>query len=150
VIVAGRKLLLTAIALSAGLSACSIGGGSGGCKDNPRYQTTEVEAPLKVPSGLQVPESGGELPLPTGPRSAVSAGPGGECLENPPRFFAASGSPAEEGLPLAREAEPIGGVSIPGVTRGSRIQSGTDLRRVGVDERSGQFPEQLGERLERP
>jgi len=111
VIVAGRKLLLTAIALSAGLSACSIGGGSGGCKDNPRYQTTEVEAPLKVPSGLQVPESGGELPLPTGPRSAVSAGPGGECLENPPRFFAASGSPAEEGLPLAREAEPIGGVS---------------------------------------
>lgn len=110
-IAAGRKLLMAGIGLSVGLSACSIGGGSGGCKDNPRYQVTEVEAPLKVPSGLQVPEPGGELPLPTGPRAAMSSGPEGECLENPPRFFAAGASSAEEGLPVAREATPIGGVS---------------------------------------
>lgn len=105
-----RKLLVVGLAVSVGLSACSFGRGSGssGCKDNPRYQATTVEAPLKVPSGLEVPEQAGEMPLPTGPRAAVAAGPGGECLERPPRFFAASASSAEKGLPVARESASIG------------------------------------------
>jgi hypothetical protein len=77
------------------------------CEPHSAYQETAPVQPLRVPEGMIPPADSGEMPLPEGPRAAVSTGPGGRCLESPPNFFAMNEGPYEEGLPVSREAQAV-------------------------------------------
>lgn len=72
------------------------------CDPHGGYQSTTVIQPLRVPSGLQMPDQKSSTPMPSGPRAAVMAGPDGRCLESPPSFFALPGKTDQPGLPVAQ------------------------------------------------
>ncbi len=80
------------------------------CDVHRDYQHAKTEQPLRVPSGLEEPPATGNMPLPSGPREAVSVGPDGKCLPFPPSYYAKAGQTNDPNLPVAQEiGAPEGG-----------------------------------------
>ncbi len=109
-----RAVLALAVLLAPG---CSLfkGEDKKNCDTHVDYQGTTTEQPLRVPSGLEEPQPTGAMPMPSGPREAVTVGPNGKCLQFPPSFYAQSGQQNDPGLPMAQEI---------GVKPGSRAAEG--------------------------
>jgi uncharacterized lipoprotein len=84
-----------AIAAAAGLSGCGVfRGSSSDCRDASVYSGAQSVEPLKIPAGLQAPDTRNalkvpELNVPEAPRAA-----GAKCLDAPPPYSAAP-KPAE-------------------------------------------------------
>ena len=72
------------------------------CDPHAGYQSTTVTQPLRVPSGLEMPDQRSSTPMPSGPRAAVMSAPDGRCLESPPSYFASPGQTDEPELPVAQ------------------------------------------------
>jgi uncharacterized lipoprotein len=84
-----------ALALAAALSGCGIfRGSSSDCRDSAVYAGAESVEPLKIPAGLQAPDTRNalkvpDLKVPEAPRPA-----GAKCLDAPPPY-AAPAKPVE-------------------------------------------------------
>ncbi len=79
-----RILLLLACAA---LSGC-FGGRSLDCADPARYGYSGSTPPLRVPEGLDVPDEGASLQIPSGEPFVVHEPESeADCLETPPDFF---------------------------------------------------------------
>jgi hypothetical protein len=95
------------------------------CDPHSGYQDIEAGKPLRVPSGLELPEQSSSTPMPSGPRSAVVSRPDGRCLESPPSFFAVPGETDEPGLPVAQtigvESSASGGGPAPVLISGASV-----------------------------
>ena len=80
--------------------------GTGRCSPHTDYMESTATAPLRAPSGLQVPdESGSNLPVPDGPRQSVVRLPDGRCLMEPPSFYATSPASLDEDRQYAQTIE---------------------------------------------
>ncbi len=64
------------------------------CHKPQEYQRAVQLAPLKVPSGLDSPNTQGALVIPTVELSAPAPGPHEACLDTPPRYKAAPANKA--------------------------------------------------------
>ena len=95
------------------------------CDPHAEYQEIEAGKPLRVPSGLEMPEQSSSTPMPAGPRAAVVSRPDGRCLESPPSFFAEPGETDEPGLPVAQtigvESSASGGGAPPVLISGASV-----------------------------
>jgi uncharacterized lipoprotein len=56
------------------------------CHTRQEYQTAQQVAPLKVPEGLNNPNTQGALVVPTVELSAPPPGPNDACLDLPPKY----------------------------------------------------------------
>jgi uncharacterized lipoprotein len=64
------------------------------CHKPQEYQRAVQRAPLKVPEGLDSPNTQGALVIPTVDLVAPPPGPHESCLDNPPRYKAAPANKA--------------------------------------------------------
>ena len=67
------------------------------CHTPQEYQRAAQVAPLKVPSGLDSPNTQGALVIPTVQVTAPPLGPHDTCLDVPPRYKAAPSNKAASG-----------------------------------------------------
>jgi uncharacterized lipoprotein len=67
------------------------------CRKPQEYQRAAQLAPLKVPAGLDTPNTQGALAIPTVELSAPPPGPNTACLDTPPRYKPAPTSKAGSG-----------------------------------------------------
>ena len=95
------------------------------CDPHAEYQEIEAGKPLRVPSGLEMPEQSSSTPMPAGPRAAVDSRPDGRSLESPPSFLAEPGETDEPGLPVAQtkgdESSASGGGAPPVLISGASV-----------------------------
>ena len=69
------------------LNGCRlIHGGEPNCHKTQEYQRAVQRAPLKVPEGLDSPNTVGALVIPTVDLAAPPPGPHEACLDTPPRY----------------------------------------------------------------
>ena len=81
-----------ALAIAAGmlLSGCHLFSKlNPDCHSAQEYQRARQVAPLKVPEGLDVPNTQGALVIPTVELTAPPLGPKDQCYDVPPRYKAA-------------------------------------------------------------
>jgi uncharacterized lipoprotein len=84
-----------AIALMSALSGCGMfRGSSNDCRDSAVYAGAESVEPLKIPSGLQAPDTRNALKVPDLNVPEAPRAPGSKCLDAPPPY-AAPPKPAE-------------------------------------------------------
>lgn len=91
------RLIRTAALIAAAvlLNACRlIHGFHPDCHKPQEYQRAAQLAPLKVPSGLDSPNTQGALVVPTVDLAAPPPGPHDACLDTPPRYKAAPANKA--------------------------------------------------------
>jgi uncharacterized lipoprotein len=82
--------LLAVVASAAMLSGCHISRWFAvDCHAPQEYQHAREVAPLKVPAGLDSPNTQGALLIPEATLSPPSPGPKEACLDAPPRYKAA-------------------------------------------------------------
>jgi len=67
------------------------------CHTKQEYQRARQVAPLKVPSGLDSPNTQGALVIPTVGLTPPPPGPKDACLDVPPRYKAAPSNKAASG-----------------------------------------------------
>ena len=105
-----RPLLLTAasLALLAATGCRTIGGGS--CHQPQAYETAGDLAPLRVPSGLDGPDTSAALQIPEVNTPELPRDPDGPCLDAPPALTEPPPPPSEVVLPdpAARDGEATG------------------------------------------
>jgi uncharacterized lipoprotein len=71
------------------------------CHTHQEYQRAGQVAPLKVPAGLDSPNTQGALVIPTVGVTPPPPGPKDACLDVPPRYVAAPPNKAASELPVA-------------------------------------------------
>jgi uncharacterized lipoprotein len=80
-----RTILIIAVATL--MSAChTFSRGVPDCHRPKEYQRAVQMAPLKVPLGLDTPNTQGALLIPTVELAAPAPGPNTACLDAPPRY----------------------------------------------------------------
>jgi uncharacterized lipoprotein len=67
------------------------------CHTKQEYQRSAQVAPLKVPEGLDSPNTQGALVIPTVDVAAPPPGPSDTCLDQPPRYKPAPSNKAASG-----------------------------------------------------
>jgi uncharacterized lipoprotein len=88
-------LLIAAAAISSGCHVFSSANGD--CHTKQEYQRAGQVAPLKVPSGLDTPNTQGALVIPTVDLAPPPPGPKDACLDTPPRYKPAPPNKAASG-----------------------------------------------------
>lgn len=83
--------VVTVLALA--LSGCKVFGG-GSCNKPREYTNSESVAPLKVPEGLDMPNTGSALRVPELDTPEQPRGPNDPCLDEPPRYATPAAAPA--------------------------------------------------------
>jgi uncharacterized lipoprotein len=78
-----RNLVLVALAAALLLSGCKHLGG-GGCSKPEGYAGAEDLPPLRIPGGLDGPDTRGALRIPELNEPEAPRDPKGGCLEDPP------------------------------------------------------------------
>jgi len=92
----GRRLLF--IGLAAASSGCHIVSRlNPDCHTRQEYQAATQVSPLKVPAGLDTPNTQGALVIPTVELSPPPPGPKDQCLDLPPRYQPAPQNKAASG-----------------------------------------------------
>ena len=92
--------VLTLIAATALMSGCHLFGKlTPDCHTPQEYQRAGQVAPLKVPSGLDSPNTQGALVIPAVAAAPPPPGPKDACLDVPPRYKAAPPNKAASELP---------------------------------------------------
>jgi uncharacterized lipoprotein len=84
-------ILIVAVALSSG---CKL---EADCHSKQEYQRAAQMPPLKVPSGLDSPNTQGALVIPTVDLAPPPPGPKDACLDTPPRYKPAPPNKAASG-----------------------------------------------------
>jgi uncharacterized lipoprotein len=79
------------------LSGCHIFNHAADCHRPQEYQRAVQRAPLKVPAGLDTPNTQGALVIPTVELAAPPPGPHDACQDSPPRYKAAPPNKAASG-----------------------------------------------------
>ena len=74
------------VALGAGLSGCHALRGHSCLNDDRTYTRATSIAPLKVPAGLDAPDSKNGLKIPDLNEPAQERGPKEQCLDEPPKY----------------------------------------------------------------
>jgi uncharacterized lipoprotein len=92
-----RKFLFLAVAVS--LSGCGhiVSRLNPDCHTKQEYQAARQVEPLKVPDGLDKPNTAGALVIPTVELSPPPPGPKDLCLDQPPRYKPAPPNKAASG-----------------------------------------------------
>jgi uncharacterized lipoprotein len=91
-----RVLML--VAAAALMSGCHMFGKSkSACHSNEEYLRAAQVPPLKVPAGLDSPNTQGALVIPTVDLALPPPGPKDACLDNPPRYKPAPPNKAASG-----------------------------------------------------
>jgi uncharacterized lipoprotein len=88
-------LLIAAATLMSGCHWC--GRGATDCHKPQEYQRAVQVAPLKVPAGLDTPNTQGALVIPTVELAPPPPGPHDACLDTPPRYKPAPPNKAASG-----------------------------------------------------
>jgi uncharacterized lipoprotein len=88
---------LLAIAAGTLLSACHIFHRVAECHRPQEYQRARQMPPLKVPAGLDAPNTQGALVIPTVDLTPPPPGPHDACLDTPPRYKPAPPNKAGSG-----------------------------------------------------
>ena len=102
-----RDRVLMSIAATALLSGCHLFSKlTPDCHSIQEYERAQESPPLKVPSGLDSPNTQGALVIP--PVGAVPPRPGPKdaCLDAPPRYKAAPPNKAASELPASPPSNP--------------------------------------------
>ncbi len=86
-----------AIAVAALLSGCHLFNRAADCHRPQEYQRAAQVLPLKVPAGLDKPNTQGALVIPTLEAAAPPPGPREACLDMPPRYKPAPPNKAASG-----------------------------------------------------
>jgi len=94
-----RFAVIIGAALS--LSGCHIFHRAADCHRPQEYQRAVQLAPLKVPAGLDTPNTQGALVIPTVELAAPPPGPHDACLDQPPRYKPAPPNKAASAQPPA-------------------------------------------------
>ncbi len=79
-----RVLML--VAAAALMSGCHMFSSKSDCRSQQEYQRAAQVPPLKVPSGLDTPNTQGALVIPTVDLAPPPPGPKDACLDVPPRY----------------------------------------------------------------
>jgi uncharacterized lipoprotein len=79
------------------LSACHMFSRFGDCHRPQEYQRAVQVPPLKVPTGLDTPNTQGALVIPTVDLAPPPPGPHDACLDTPPRYKPAPPNKAASG-----------------------------------------------------
>jgi len=74
------------VAVGAALSGCHMFSRVADCHRPQEYQRAVQVAPLKVPAGLDIPNTQGALVIPTVDLAPPPPGPHDACLDTPPRY----------------------------------------------------------------
>jgi uncharacterized lipoprotein len=90
-----RVILIVAAAVIA--SGCHSRGAVADCHKPQEYQTAVQVAPLKVPAGLDTPNTQGALVIPTLEITPPPQAKNAACLDTPPRYKPAPASKAASG-----------------------------------------------------
>jgi uncharacterized lipoprotein len=94
--------LIVLIAAAALASGCHLFGKlSGDCHSPQEYQRAGQVAPLKVPAGLDSPNTQGALVIPAAGLALPAPGPKEACLDVPPRYKPAPANKAASEMPVA-------------------------------------------------
>jgi len=117
-----RPLLLTAVSLAllAATGCRTLGGGS--CHQPQDYETAGDLPPLRVPAGLDSPDTSGALQIPEVTTPELPRDPDGPCLDAPPALTEPPPPPSEVVLPdpAARDGEATGESAAAGEDRPQR------------------------------
>jgi hypothetical protein len=97
----GLSALLGSVALVSGCA--SITGRT--CLKAPAEADTQDHAPLRIPVGLDAPDTRSALKIPEPPETVAAPGPQGRCLEDPPAAAFQASSPAPAAVEKERKAE---------------------------------------------
>lgn len=98
-----RFLLLPLLGGLAVLAGCSAVGGGSCLKPPPAADTGDIQ-PLKIPLGLDAPDTRSAMKVPPLEQPAVAQPPVSGCLENPPQIVNLL-APTEADRKKSREAE---------------------------------------------
>jgi uncharacterized lipoprotein len=79
------------------LNGCHFFGGLSDCHRVQDYQRAASQPPLKVPAGLETPDTKGALVIPTVELAPPPPGPKDACLDVPPRYRPAPSNKAASG-----------------------------------------------------
>jgi hypothetical protein len=91
------KWILAIVGAAVLLNGCHFFRGSVDCHRPQEYQRAVQRAPLKVPAGLDTPNTQGALVIPTVELAPPPPGPHDACLDSPPRYKAAPPNKAASG-----------------------------------------------------
>ncbi|HNR22468.1 MAG TPA: hypothetical protein PKL49_05530 [Steroidobacteraceae bacterium] len=78
--------VIVALLLGVVLAGCRTFGGGGSCNKPREYTNSESIPALKVPPGMDVPNTRGALRIPELDTEERVRGPGDPCLDEPPPF----------------------------------------------------------------
>ena len=95
--------VLMFIAAAALTSACKV---TPDCHTSQEYQRAGQVAPLKVPAGLDSPNTQGAMVIPAVTLAPPPPGRKDKCLDVPPRYVAASPNKAASEMPAVPPAPP--------------------------------------------
>ena len=95
--------VLMFIAAAALTSACKV---TPDCHTSQEYQRAGQAAPLKVPAGLDSPNTQGAMVIPAVTLAPPPPGRKDKCLDVPPRYVAASPNKAASEMPAVPPAPP--------------------------------------------
>ena len=102
-----RDRILMSIAASALLSGCHVFSKlNPDCHSIQEYQRAQETPPLKVPAGLDSPNTQGALVIPPVGAVPPRPGPNEACLDTPPRYKAAPPNKAASELPASPPRSP--------------------------------------------
>jgi len=89
--------VLMMVVAAALMSGCHMFGMKSDCHSQQEYQRAAQVPPLKVPSGLDTPNTQGALVIPTVDLAPPPPGPKDACLDTPPRYKPAPPNKAASG-----------------------------------------------------
>jgi uncharacterized lipoprotein len=91
--------ILVSVSVAVALGGCShiVSRLNPDCHTRQEYQTARQVEPLKVPEGLDNPNTTGALVIPTVDIAPPAPGPKDQCLDQPPRYKAAPPNKAASG-----------------------------------------------------
>jgi uncharacterized lipoprotein len=89
--------ILLVVAVAALVSGCHLFGLTQDCHTPQEYQRARQVTPLKVPPGLDSPNTQGALVIPTVELAPPPPGPKDACLDVPPRYKPAPANKAASG-----------------------------------------------------
>lgn len=97
-------LLVTASLALLAASGCRVLTGSSSCRNPQPYQAAESLPPLRVPAGLQAPDTSGALRIPELNQPEYPRDPDAPCLESPPALTEPPPPAANIVLPSQRDS----------------------------------------------
>lgn len=97
-------LICILLAASLVLGGCRALGGSASCRKPQLYEQAQDLPALRIPAGLDAPDTRGALRIPALNEPETPRGPDDPCLDEPPQF--SNAPPAAPAAPAAAPAQP--------------------------------------------